>query len=354
MIDITSQLEEFGTGGKPIQKLNTANVKQAIIRAGDIADAMRHGFKHGKKRGETTHFKAVDKHLKWKPGFLYCITGWPQHGKTEFSQFLAILKAFFEGKKWAVHSPENYPAEEFFDTLAHTLVGLSPNPYHHNQMTDAQYEQAIEFLHEHFFYVYQEGLAHTPAFLREAYSYIHAEYGLFGTITDPWNKVAHLKNGRRDDEYLQDELPMEQKQARELDIVRLILAHPKSPGKLEKGQPLPIPDQYWLAGGQMWDNMCDVIGCTYRPNYHIDKKDTAVQWHTHKMKKQNLMGLPGSVDLNFDRFQARYFDLDGNCPLVPVEVTTQRQNDYTKPSSLPASTFDEESVMKAQSEKAPF
>jgi hypothetical protein len=340
MLNFTKDLNEFEPVTRPPVDLTAGiDFSKCFRRAGDVRERMKHGFKHGKKRGETTHVKKLDAHFRWKPGFLYCMTGWPQHGKTEMTQYLALLKAFFEGKKWAIHSPENYPEEEFFDTLAHTFAGMSTNPYHHNQMPEVKYDEAIDFIHEHFFYVYQDGAAHTPEFLREAYAYLHAEFGLFGTITDPWNKLAHVRRGLRDDEYLAEQLPQEQQQGRELGIVKVICAHPKSPGRLEKGAPLPIPDQYWLAGGQMWDNMCDVIACTYRPNYHTDKTDTLVELYTHKVKKQSLMGIPGKVEFNYSRHEARYY-MEGACPLVPEVVGAPA----FKP--LPESTFEDE--------KAPF
>lgn len=88
--------------------------------------------------------------------------------------------------------------------------------------------------------------------------------------------------------------------------------------------------------------------------YHIDKKDTSVEWHTHKMKKQNLMGLPGSVPFTYDRFKARYFDMEGNCPLVPHVANPQQQShDYARGANMPQSTFEDE-VKKAQDEQPIF
>lgn len=320
---------------KPVELLKTANLGLAVKRAGDAAPAMKHTFKHGKKRGDTTHIKPLNLHLSWKPGFLYCITGWPQHGKTEFTQFLAVIKSVLDGKKWACYSPENYPEDEFFDSLAHLFVGKSTDPKSANQMTEREYDQAIEFLHEHFFYVYQEGKAHTPEFVREVYAFIQAKYGLYGTITDPWNKLAHLRKGASIDDYLAEQLPKEQQQGRELDLVRIICAHPRTPKDLEKGKPLPVPDQYSLHGGQMWDNMCDYIGAVYRPNYHIDKTDTATEFYAHKIKKQRLVGIPGKVDFEYDRPKGRYYR-DGSCPLDATIVKPQPQL-----NKLPQSTFEE-------------
>jgi hypothetical protein len=337
----SKQLDEFNiVDPSKVQDLGAGiDFSKSIKRAGDSREKMKHGFKYGKKRGESTEIAQLNPHFTWKPGFLYCITGWPQHGKSEFTQFLTLLKSKFAGKKWAYHSPENYPEEEFFDTLIHTLVGLSTDPRWYNQMTEKEYDDAIDFIHEHFFYVYEEGVMHTPAFLREAFGYIHAEENLYGIIKDPWNKLAHLMGSLRDDQYLIEQLSAEQKFARESNLLNIILAHPRSMGLLAKGEPLPIPNQYSLAGGAMWDNACDVIACTYRPNYHTDKTDTATQFITHKIKKQNLVGTPGSVDFNFNRLENRYY-IEGKTPIDLNAVATEYQPEKIRTDKESKNEFD--------------
>lgn len=300
-----------------------------IHQACDSIKELEYGFEHGKKRGETTHIPELDKHLTWRPGFLYCNTGYPAHGKSEGTRYLCLLKAFFEGKKWGFYVPEDFPQTVFFDSLAHTLVGKSTDPkYKHNQMTLKEYREALAFLHEHMFFVYYKGQSHTPEFLRQVTAYLHAKHGIYGMVKDPWNKLSHKKGKLRDDEYLEMQLPLEQQQARELDIVQIINVHPVRIHR-EAGKPWPVPDQTHIAGGQMWDNMCDFIGAWHRPLYYKDKTSTITEFHTHKMKYQQLMGIPGSVEFEFNRHEARYY-LDEKCPLKPVIVGN---NPDPKPST---------------------
>lgn len=316
--------------------------KKGILRVADVSKSMDYTFKNGKKRGLTTHITAVDPHFTWKPGELTCMTGWPQHGKTEFTLFLMLLKAIHAGWRWAVFSPENHPADELFDTLIHTYIGQSVDPRYSNQMSFAQYQRGKEFVNEHFLYIYPNEI-HTPYTIREYFAYITAAEKINGTLKDPWNKMAHKRNpGDTIEDYLASHFPVEQRFAREQDISSIITAHPVSPrsiGKLTKGEALPVPDQYSLSGGAMWDNMFDNILCVYRPFYHEDKSRTEVQFISHKIKKQKLVGIPGSVDFDFERKSNQYL-YNGASPLIkPGLQTTLHPNPG---HNLPASDFETE------------
>lgn len=309
-----------------------------IHRAGDCAKEMKHTFINGKPRGETTHIPELDQHFRWKPGFLYCNTGYPQGGKSEGTKYLTLIKSVIDGKKWGFYSPEEYPKEQFFDTIAQTYIGKSVDPkYQHTQMSMKEYEQAIEFIHTHYIYVYYKDVQHTPEFLRQVTAYLHAEFGIYGFIKDPWNKCVHKKGKLRDDEYLEQQLPKEQKQARELNIVQYINVHPVRIPR-EAGKPWPVPDQQHIAGGQMWDNMADMITAWHRPNYYKDKSDTYTEFHIHKVKQQHLMGTPGYVGFDFNRTQSRYI-INGTSPLSPVIVQPKSNCEI---NNLPASQFEHE------------
>lgn len=331
----SQQLEGIGPDVKELL-LPKIDFKKGIYRVSDVSKDMDHTFKYGKKRGETTHIPVVDSHFSWKRGDLTCVTGFPQSGKTEFTLFLMLLKSIRDGWKWVVFSPENYPADELFDTLIHTYIGRSVDPKYSDQMTNAEYQRGKEFVNEHFIYVYPQEL-HTPDIIREYFSYIVANEKIDGTLKDPWNKMTHLFDGR-EDQYLATQFPVEQRFGRENDLCNIITAHPKSPGRIAKGEALPIPDQYWLAGGQMWDNMFDNVLTIHRPNYHISKADTTTWFISQKIKKQKLVGIPGTVEFNFERKENRYL-YNGACPLITPGI----QPEYVQ-TALPESTFEKETA----------
>ncbi|MBA9078298.1 DnaB-like helicase C-terminal domain-containing protein [Rufibacter quisquiliarum] len=287
--------------------------KKGIYRVSDVSKEMDHTFHNGKPRGITTHIPDLDAHFTWKSGELTCVTGYPQHGKTEFTLFLMLLKAVYEGWRWVIFSPENYPAPELFDTLIHTYIGMSVDPYYGNRMSHNQYQRGKEFIDAHFVYVYPQE-AHTPEVIREYVEYLTSGETFSGTLKDPWNKMVHSYTGR-DDLYLASQLPLEQKVAREKNLCSIITAHPRAPGNLKNGDDFPHPTQYNLSGGAMWDNMCDNILCLHRPDFLMDKTSTRTQFHSLKIKKQKLVGIPGMVEFMFERRSNRYL-YNGASPLV--------------------------------------
>jgi twinkle protein len=88
----------------------------------------------------------------------------------------------------------------------------------------------------------------------------------------------------------------------------------------------------------MWNNKMDVIGALHRTNYHTDKTDPFAVFATHKVKKQNLVGLPGEVDIKFERRENRYY-INGKCPLIEPGLQPEYQS-----QQLPISNFENETA----------
>ena len=91
-------------------------------------------FRKGKEAGSKTYLKDMDeiqamggknKMWSWRQGEFNIWTGYNNEGKSQFLIFLCVLKAINEGWKFAFFSPENYPPDEFFDDIIHTITGKS-------------------------------------------------------------------------------------------------------------------------------------------------------------------------------------------------------------------------------------
>jgi twinkle protein len=283
-----------------------------IYRVDDLRETMIHTFHHGKRRGETTHFKTIDPHFTWKRGELMVMTGYRNHGKTELMLQLMLVKSVFDGWKWAIYSPENYPCDELFDSLIHAYVGKGTDPaFPRNKMTEEEYKAGMDFINNHFFAIYPEE-GHKPQDIIDHFKILKFRYGIDGCLIDPWNQLDH--SFTREDQYLSSELTLAKRFALEHDVCYVIIAHPKTITKNKDGS-LPVPDDFNLSGGFMWGNKCDNVLAGHRPNWYKDKTDTMVEFHSHKIKKQKLVGLPGFTLFTFDRKSNRYFDESGNSPL---------------------------------------
>ena len=279
------------------------DIKQScVIDLDTIKPEMDRTFIHGKPRGEITHFPAVDecRNFTWKKGGLYCITGNPASGKSEFTNTLTILKSINDGWKWMVYSPESYPVMDFVDTLIHTYIGKSTDSYYSNQMNKIEYDKGYEFVKKYFKPI---DFQHVPTTEEIKEAFIASDCD--GLVIDPYNSLDD--KGEPLYNFLKKSLTEWKRIAVKEKRTIVLIEHPHSANSLdEKGNPNE-PSEYTLSGGKMWHNKCDVIGVVHRPLVHSDPQETIVTFRTRKVKNQKLNGFPGVVEMNFDRAENRYF-----------------------------------------------
>lgn len=288
-----------------------SNIKPIIKNSGikkidDVWEQMKYGFHNGKARGTSTYFPNFDLNFTWKKGEITLIIGKGNSGKTEFILQLMLIKSIKEGVKWGVFSPENYPADEFYDSLIHSYVGKTTDPHYKNfQMSFKEYENAYEFIKRFFYYVYPDE-THTIEEIEANFSYLIEHEKIHGVLLDPYNQIISDMEGKRDDQFLSVFLTQRKKYTIKNDIYFLICTHPRSMQRNKQGE-YDVPDVYDIAGGAMWSNKADNIMSVHRPNYISDPKDTTVEIHVKKIKKQKLVGIPGVCQFDFDRFKNRYY-----------------------------------------------
>ena len=278
-------------------------------------------------------------------------------GKSAFIMFLMLLRSVFDGDKWAVFSPESYPADEFYDMLIEMMVGMSVDPYYaSNQMSIRNYEEAMDFIEKHFFFVYPD-VSHTITEIESEFTYAIRELGVTGCLIDPHNQLTHMLNGQRDDQYLDTYLTSRKRFAIDNDVYYVIICHPKPVSKNSDGEYEAV-DIYNLAGGAMWANKVDNFGVTRRPHQSKNPKDNLVEIIIRKIKKQKLVGIPGTVSMTYDRRTARYYDETGYTPLDKIR-STPAKTPIIKTDNIEDVEYDmvvdndDELRMKAEAEPAP-
>lgn len=302
-------------------KLPISKLESGIYTADRLAESMKYSFKNGKVRGETTYIQQFDRHYSWKKGEVTCVTGYPQHGKTEFMLFMMMLRSVYAGWKWALFSPENMSVDhednitagEIFDTLIHMLHGVGCDPYYtENIMTEHEYDIGISFIAKHFFVIYPDE-DHTPDLINEYLILTRKKYKVDGWLKDPFNQLS-FDAGNREDQFLRRVLATENKLAKQNKVCNVITAHPSGRPELDQNGLIICPDQYRLSGGTMWNNKMDNILAVNRPYHMVDKSDNRVEIHSMKIKKQKLVGIPGMIESQYDRRSNRYY-FNGICPL---------------------------------------
>lgn len=326
---------------------------EGIYFVEDIFAAMYDNFKRGIQLAPTTHFKQLDEHFRWKKGDINLFTGYGNHGKTTFAIQLMLTKSLYDGWKWGIFSPENYPANDFFDDMVEMYNGKGLG-----YMTDEEYVQACEFLNDHFFYVYPED-SHDILSIHDKFRYLILKKGLDGVMIDPYNQLDHLiKPYMREDQLLSENFKDIKRFALLNNVSYNIVAHPKNP-KYEENKQLPVVDMYDLAGGAMWGNKMDNILSYYRPRFHEDKNSTEVQIHIQKVKRKRTGGKLGSVDMQFIWGKKRFVEQLSDVFYCDPERAKRFKNgqpiETVKPKILdmykPANFYETD---KNESEDAPF
>jgi twinkle protein len=325
---------------------------QDVIYVDDIREQMRYTFQHGQARGTTTYFQTIDPHFTWKKGEVTLMGGIPNTGKTTMLLQMMLLKSVKEGTKWAVFSPENSPPQEFYNPLIETYIGKGTDPfYKESQMSAAEYEQGMDFVGQHFFYIFPQEEVPTPVYINNRFKELIVRHGVDGVLTDPFNQMDKYKGWQTDkiDQYISDFLTHEKRFAQMHNVYKLIIAHPVKLQKNGQGN-YDAPDYYDLHGGSMWFNKLDNILCYHRPYSKTDPTNPLCEFHSQKIKKQKLVGLPGSVELTYDRKSNRFKENGYS----PFELIGTNQHHPTHPAQLELKQTETLNEFRYEVKDAPF
>lgn len=289
-----------------------------IFYVEDIFPSMLENFRKGIQLAPTTRFRELDQYFRWKKGDINLFSGYSNAGKTTFVLQLMLTKGLYDGWKWAIFSPENYPANDFFDDLVEMYCGKWIN-----QMTDEEYTTACEFLNDHIFYVYPEN-EHDINSIHDKFRYLILKKGVDGVMIDPFNQLDSSQGSyQREDQYLSEQLKIIKRFALTNNVSYNIITHPKNP-KYEEGRVLPVVDIYDLYGGSMWSNKADQIVIYHRPRFHEDKMSPEVEIHIQKLKRKRTGGQLGKLDMKLVWSVKRYCESDDQIYCDPVRAKAFR------------------------------
>jgi twinkle protein len=306
-----------------------------IYYVDDIFHVMLQNFKNGIQLAPKTHFGEMDEYFRWKKGEINLFVGWANHGKTTLVLQMMLTKSFYDGWKWAIFSPENYPATDFYDDLIEMYAGKWLDA-----MSEDEYTQAALFIDQHLFYVYPDD-GHDIHSINEKFRYLVLKKGIDGVLVDPFNQLDRVTNPfQREDQYLSEILKDVKRFALLNSISYNIVAHPVKQSKQED-KSLPPVDMYDISGGAMWANKADNIISYYRPNHHIEKTSPEVQIFTQKIKRRRTGGKPGDFPIRMKWEMKRFVDPISGLPyLDPQKRNIHIQNNTQQELRLPYSDND--------------
>lgn len=307
-----------------------------IFRVSDVSDRMLDNFNNGVRMGDLTHMGDLDRIFRWKPSTVNLWTGYMNTGKTIFFLQCALTKSILDGWKWCIFSPENWPAEDFFDDIIEMYVGKNVNDSYGNKMSLMEYQEAMDFIDRHFVFIYPEE-NHTIETLHEHFEKLILKDGINGVLVDPYNQLQKSFPGLRSDEEISEFGLLVKRFAQKYQIVYNIAIHPKQVPPPKQGEPRPVVNEDLLNGGAMWGNKADHLLSIYRPNWHIDRKDPLVHVHQFKVKRKRTGGDYGYVEYSWDYKKSRYFDGTGKYFCDP-----KRKQDYEDSKAVNLDSYNED------------
>jgi twinkle protein len=270
----------------------------------------------------------MDLYFRWKKGDINLWVGYANHGKTTFVLQLMLTKSVNDGWKWAIFSPENYPANDFFDDLVEMYIGKWLDG-----MSEEEYSEACHFINDHFFYVYPEH-EHDLNSIQEKFRYLVLKKGVDGVLIDPFNQLDRNGNSfQREDLYLSDQLKDVKRFALLNRVSYNIIAHPVKMQR-DSDRSYPPVDMYDIAGGAMFANKSDQIISYYRPNHHLDKTSPDVKILVQKVKRKRTGGQQGDFDIRLDWKIKRYVDIYSGKPFLNPKIEAKPKNSQIQ-SRLP-------------------
>lgn len=311
-----------------------------VIYGKDCIDEALKIYYFGYESAESTGIAEIDRIFKWKRGELTLLSGIGNHGKTLWLNYLMLNKSVKDGTKWAVFSPENFPAQEYYHDLTEMALGTTCNPFNPQRPDEATYRKAYEFVSEHFFYIYPKDLSPTPQYIKSRFLELIIKEKVSGCIIDPFNQMTNDYGitGGRDDKYLETFLADASRFAMTNHVFFVIVCHPHKLKKNERGG-YDAPDVFDLAGGAMWNNKADNILVYHRPNRHNDPLDPTCEFHSKKIRRQKIVGEIGMESFHYNRNTHRFMFQD-----YPLKKFIEEFRNHGR---LSTQSFDD-------SEKAPF
>lgn len=248
----------------------------------------------------------LDEYFKDKRGEVTLLTGIGNYGKSSFWKYRLLIRVIKFKNKFAIFSPEDNPAEEFYHDCVEIMLGCDCTPKNPNRPSKMIYERCYDFISKHIFYVYPKEIEPTPKYIKERFLELIVKEKIDGCIIDPFNQLTNDYGNGRTDKYLETILSDFLRFAQANNVFFSIIAHPTKLKKEADGN-YPCPEVFDIADGAMWNNKMDNILVYHRPNHLKDPQSAVCEFHSKKIRRQKTVGKKGMALFEMVRPKRRFF-----------------------------------------------
>jgi twinkle protein len=305
--DANDVLVEFGED-KLKQCLQDAQYVpiEGVTEVKDVREELLRIKREGVRKGIKVGINVLDDHFSFYPGWWNLFTGIPGSGKSEFVLFLMVCMSYKYGWKWAVFSPEHWPASDYYLEIIEKFTGLSLE-----YIGDDDFELAMDFVQDHFYFVYHEPKEGAKAVINslknitKTIKELTLSKGINGFLIDPYNQLTKGRDApknERTDQSLERCLGDVDRICKIHGLCGNIVAHPRTIYEKDtNGVDYKCPTIYGIAGGAMWYNKCYTGSIVHREFNQSDKSSPNVLIDVQKVKNVKRVGSPAAVRMKFSR-----------------------------------------------------
>jgi len=241
-----------------------------------------------------------DEYISFEKGRVYTITGIPNHGKSEWLDFVLSKLMIIHGLKFEYFSPENHPTELHISKLVSQSVGKK---FATDNLQRNDLENTIDYLNNHVWFIKPENEYNLDTILEIAKQGVE-KYGINGIVIDPYNKLEHNRpSNMNETDYVSKFYDKLINFGIKYNLLTFLVAHPVKMQKKTDGLH-EVPNLYSISGSANFYNKTD-FGITVYRNFETGNSEIYIQ----KAKFKHL-GTVGMVNQAYNINNGRYSDLD--------------------------------------------
>lgn len=273
---------------------------EGIFTADQLLDDVKELYEKGLPKGDAIGVAEFDEHMTFLPGQMTVITGIPNHGKSDFLDFICERLAVMKDWRFGIFSPENFPISLHLSKISEKVIGKSFGST--RKMTEDELLSAMDFIQDHFYFIRPDDENYTLDNILMRARKLVSRYGINGLIIDPWNTLEHqIPIGISETNYISNQLAKLTSFKQRYNVHIFLVAHPTKIKKDKNTKKYELPTLYDISGSANFFNKTDNGLCVYR-DFSENKTVVSVQ----KIKFKHL-GKVGQVAFCYDMASGRYY-----------------------------------------------
>jgi hypothetical protein len=282
-----------------------------VISPEDVADELLAVYDNGLGRGDSAGWPSVDKLLSIAPGQLTTVTGFPNSGKSQWLDALAINLSR-QGWKFVFCSLENIPVYLHVEKLAKQASGKPVRHGPTERIEREELRETIKGLNQWARFVLPAEKKANPS-LADVLEVIEAEFQRQGLtkddkracVIDPWNELEHVRpQGMSLTEYIGASLSIIRQWARRQMLHVFLVGHPAKQYRNRETAKLPVATPDMISDSAHFWNKSDICITVALTDEHRSQE---VDIHIQKMRFAHI-GQRGTATLIYDKTTGKYHE----------------------------------------------